>query len=192
MARTKKTSTRAGKTSTPKARARRSTAPGRLLSVAEIQRLLKPPENFEELADKAIEAWNRVRANVRIPGMSPGALAGLVKRARQRQTVEAALREGLELTLKRAQHARLIADDAAWKGVLKIWRFVKPVASENEQVKNAFLFLADALSRPRAEAEKQLAAQSPHDNSNRRPRSTAEGDAEPKAETHPEATQTQQ
>lgn len=190
---TKKTSSRARKPREERSsRSRRTKPAGRLLSVKEIQSLLKPPENFEELADKAIEAWNRVRAIVRIPGLSPNALSSLIKRARQRQHVENALRERLELALKRAQHARLLADDAAWKGVLRVWRFVKPVASENEQVKSAFLFLADALSRPRAEAERQMAAEGPHEGSDRRPRSAAEGDAEPKAETQPEATQTQQ
>lgn len=154
-------------------RARKAKPAGRLLSTKQIHSLLKPPENYEELAEKAVEAWERVRSFVRIPGMNPPALSGLLRRARQRQKLEAAIRDRVELTLKRAQQARMQADDAAWRGVLKVWKFVKPYASENEQVKNAFLFLAEALSRPRAEAEKQL-------------------DAEPKAETQPEATQTQQ
>ncbi len=154
-------------------RARKAKPAGRLLNTKQIQSLLKPPENYEELAEKAVEAWERVRSFVRIPGMNPGSLSGLLRRARQRQRLEAVIRDRVEITLKHAQQARMQADDAAWRGVLKVWRFVKPYASENEQVKNAFLFLAEALSHPRAEAEKQM-------------------DAEPKAETQTEATQTQQ
>lgn len=118
------------------------------LTARERSRLLKPISNYEEVAQKTAQEWQAVRAKLRVPGLSPGRLLALLRRADRAQARERARASALRL----ASDARLLADDAAYRALLDVKAFALTTARKHAELRTTFHFLIDALKRGGAKA----------------------------------------
>lgn len=116
------------------------------LTEAQMRALPRPKSNYEELVDKAAQAWTRSRGKIRPPDLTPAKLASLVKAARRAQDREGKIRAAFAARIKSASDRRLVADAQAWKALLYLWSVVKPLAARYPDVRKDFAFLEQALS----------------------------------------------
>ncbi len=118
-------------------KARKAHGGQKLLSAEQRARLLKPPENAEEVADQAANlleaAGRRVPAKVR-----PSQLRRLAAVARKAQDKEQQFEARIAEKLAALQDARLKAYDALWRAVLDVNAAAYYAERDDEGLKKLF------------------------------------------------------
>jgi hypothetical protein len=117
--------------------ARRKQIPARL-TVEEKQTKLKPGDDLNELIDETLTAWSLVARRVRVGDVSRAKLASLGKKAQKAQKREEDLAAKQAAKLAPLSDARIVANDAAYRAVLKVKRVADAVAASDTAVADAF------------------------------------------------------
>lgn len=142
---------------TKKAAARRAAPKAKVeqpaLSADQKKRLLKPLSNFDDLIERLASTWKEHGRAIRVPGLTAGKLASLLRTAKAANKKEDALRARLEARLRPLADARLRAEHEAWKAALDVYAMIKAAARTDPAILGPFEFFADALQRRRAGAE---------------------------------------
>jgi hypothetical protein len=109
------------------------------------RKLLKPRDNYDELAEHVARTWESVNA-LRVPGLSVARLRKLLKDAERAKTKEQLMREKLERLVRPLYDGRMIAEDKAWRAVLDVNAAVKLYARNDPALAETFSFLTEALT----------------------------------------------
>jgi hypothetical protein len=125
-------------------------APVAALTTVEKARLLKPLSNFEELVTNLVKNWRAHGREIRVPGLTPAALAAKLRRARRASDMEEALRTRLETRLQPLADKRLRTEHDVWKSALDLHAMIKAAARTNPAIATPFQEFAEALTRKRA------------------------------------------
>ena len=119
------------------------------------QELLKPPAAFDDAITSLVDAWS-ANKSVRLDGLTPAKLRSMLARAQRAWQREDELRRKTEAKLRELQDARMLAEDAAWRGALDAWDMAKSVGRRRPEVRKAFDFMSKYVGgggRPREEPE---------------------------------------
>ncbi len=100
-------------------RVRKAASSLKLLSIEQRARLLKPPENAEEVAEQARDLLEAVGRRVPTK-VRPSQITRLVATARRAQFKEQRFETKIAEKLAALQDARLVAYDALWRAVLDV------------------------------------------------------------------------
>jgi hypothetical protein len=117
--------------------------------------LLKPPAAYDDAITSLVDAWS-ANKSVRLDGLSPAKLGSMLKRAQRAWEREDEQRRKLEAKLRELTDARMLAENAAWRGALDVWDMAKSVGRRRPEVREAFDFMSNYVgggSRPREEPE---------------------------------------
>ncbi len=136
----------------PRRRAKRAPAAPQVLTTQERARLVKPPENYEELTEKLADKLEALRARVPTK-VRPSQLRSLLKKARRARAKEEKLESLIQRRLVPLKDARLIAEDASWRASLKVWKAIKFAAGELPTLLEEFRFFKEALPSGGASSE---------------------------------------
>jgi hypothetical protein len=122
------------------------------LSVSEKQRLLKPLNGYGDLIGRLVSVWKEHGRVIKVPGLTPAALAARLKRAQRASEREDALRARLTARLQPLADARMRAEHEAWKSALDLHAMVKTAARTDPALGTPFEFFGEAFARRRSSA----------------------------------------
>jgi hypothetical protein len=137
----------------------KSRAAAKPLTTTDKQRLVKPADGFTELTERFANAWTSNRL-LKVPGLSPAKILGMLTRAKKAAGREEASRRKLEEKLKPLQDARLQAEHDVWMMVLDAYAVAKAQARVAPELGRAFAFMGESLGR-RSRGKKKEAASEP-------------------------------
>ena len=137
----------------------RSSAPAlKPMTTDEKARLIKPPDSYPELTERAVQAWSEHRSELRIASVTPARLLTLLSRAKTALKRENRERQKVDVRMQILADARLRAEHEAWKTLLDVYAVAKAQSRLSPQLVQAFEFLGEALTRrpaaPKTEAPK--------------------------------------
>lgn len=113
-----------------------------MLRAQERIRIFPPRKFFEELMDKAVQAWQALKDRVQISGLAPERLVALVKAARDAQETE----RKSAILYKENRDARIQANQEAYKALRKLRRVAIALGKDDALVAESFKFLAEAFA----------------------------------------------
>lgn len=131
----------AGMTEAKPKKAKKSKKASASLDTSARQRLWKPRENFEEIAERAIKVWQADPSLVKIKGLTPGKLLSMLKRSKRSEDRE----KDLTALKKEASDGRLLDAHHAWKGLLDFKAAVNANARLDASLKTSFQELLDFM-----------------------------------------------
>ncbi|UJR78576.1 hypothetical protein [Sandaracinus amylolyticus] len=134
---TKKSTKKSAKKTNSKRTARKSEAAARLSS-DEKARMLKPGEDLDEMIETFESGWRAVAKKVKVPGVTPAALAASGRRAAQARAKETALETKLLAKLAPLRDQRMRAGDEAMRLLFKARKIARAVADGDPEVAEAF------------------------------------------------------
>lgn len=126
-----------------KKRATRAEVP--VMSAAERRRTLKAPKGYGDLAEKVLVQWE-LAPKLRVPELSPPRLRSLLRKAERAAAREAQMIADFEKKIAPVTDARLLAEQALWRGVLDVNAAVKLYARSDGALGDEFAFLSEALT----------------------------------------------
>ena len=129
--------------------AKRASKSAKRLLPDERKSLVRPPIEYAEVIGNAIEAWSTSGKALRVTDRSPAALKSMLRKATTAADREQKLQRVYEAKLGALTDARMVAQADAWKALLDLYAAVR-AARGNEQIQEAFAFLADHFSKTRA------------------------------------------
>lgn len=149
----KKTTKKAAKKSATKSPARkRATAAPLVLSIEERQRVPKPREGWQELVDRALDAW-KAAPQLKVPGLSLTKLERLGEKAEKAADKERELAAKQARQLRPVSDSRLVKQGDVWRSILELNAAVKYHARQDPTLLQQFSFLTDALRSERSSSE---------------------------------------
>ena len=128
------------KKSVPKRAPKRSGA--QALTDGERARLLKPRASYDDAIDSLLEAWQRYRSDIRVPGLTPAKLRSLARRAQRAWLAEDRYRQKVEQKLRQLSDARLLAEDGVWRAALDVYDLAKSVGRRRPEIGKAVEFMS--------------------------------------------------
>lgn len=140
----KKKPAAAKKSAKPAPRSKARAAPPKPMAADARNKLLKPRTGADDLGEDIAGVWANERG-LRVDDLTPAKLARLVAKSRKANAKEAALADAQARKMAPIRDARLVADDALWRGLLDLRASVGLRARKDPSIEERFAALIDAL-----------------------------------------------